>query len=235
MKGCPVSVSEQVLALVNSLERKPIFDKSYMKMFNAGYAGAKFASMKRAFTKPYQKADPQSVKAMPILPKTDGPYTGHRSPRRAPVHPALASGERVTPPLTSLTHPVHTPPSPNLGVLETSLPPRLISHVLIPRRALVLANNPPCSTLRSFNAPAFLFPFESPHMTGRRKPSTIGPTRSKIWRPERRASAHTNSIFLPGDGSPSIPFSGFRKTFHRTRTRGHGIDWFSEFSEWTDP
>ena len=56
MKGCPVSVSEQVLALVNiSGAQNPIFDKAYMKMFNAGYAGAKWGSMKRALRKPYQK------------------------------------------------------------------------------------------------------------------------------------------------------------------------------------
>ena len=56
MKGCPVSVSEQVLALVNiSGAQNPIFDKTYMKQFNAGYAGAKWGAMKRAFSKPYQK------------------------------------------------------------------------------------------------------------------------------------------------------------------------------------
>ena len=57
MKGCPVSVAEQVLALVQiSGAQNPVFDPQYMKEFNKGYAGSKFASMKRAFSKPYQRA-----------------------------------------------------------------------------------------------------------------------------------------------------------------------------------
>ncbi len=56
MTGCPVSVAEQVLALVQVSDAKnPYFDPHNAVPFNKNYFASKLASAKRALSKPYQR------------------------------------------------------------------------------------------------------------------------------------------------------------------------------------
>lgn len=77
LRGCPVSVAEQVLALVAlSGARNPYFAPTQVVSFNKGYLGWRAATaMKRIAGEPYQKGPVERGNAAPELPGPGDPVT----------------------------------------------------------------------------------------------------------------------------------------------------------------